>query len=66
MEDNPGEYYYPVINSVSIDLLCRYQELARKRTEITFCGRTGLFRYLDMMPAVTLHLDMAKKFLDCF
>ena len=66
MEDNPGEYYYPVINSVSIDLLRRYQELARKRTEITFCGRTGLFRYLDMMPAVTLHLDMAKKFLDCF
>lgn len=63
MEENPGEYYYPVINKQSNKLLSRYQHLAQQRPELTFCGRTGLFRYLDMLPAVTLHLQIAKDFI---
>ena len=63
MEENPGEYYYPVINKQSNKLLSLYQNLAKQRTELTFCGRTGLFRYLDMLPAVTLHLQIAKDFI---
>ena len=27
-----------------------------------FIGRTGLFRYLDMVPAVNIHLKIAKDF----
>ena len=64
MERNPGEYYYPVQTKQSQQLLERYQQLARQQTGITFCGRTGLFRYIDMLPAVTLHLAMAKRYLN--
>ena len=64
MERNPGEYYYPVQTKQSQQLLLRYQQLAQQRSDITFCGRTGLFRYIDMLPAVTLHLAMAHRFLD--
>lgn len=64
MERNPGEYYYPVQTEQSQQLLERYQQLARQQTGITFCGRTGLFRYIDMLPAVTLHLAMAKRYLN--
>ncbi len=63
MKSNPGEYYYPVLNSESHSLLTRYQKLAKKETGLTFIGRTGLFRYLDMVPAVTLHLEIAQAFL---
>ena len=64
MDDNPGEYYYPVINPESNALLSKYQALAQDYPQITFCGRTGLFRYLDMLPAVTMHLQMASNFLN--
>lgn len=63
MSDNPGEFYYPVQTPDSRRLLARYQDLAAGLSNITFCGRTGLFRYLDMIPAVTLHLDMVESFL---
>lgn len=63
MEENPGEYYYPVINASSNAVLQQYQELAKQWPQLTFCGRTGLFRYLDMLPAVTLHLQMAEQFI---
>ena len=64
MERNPGEYYYPVQTKQSQQLLARYQKLAQEKVGITFCGRTGLFRYIDMLPAVTLHLAMARQYLD--
>ena len=63
MDDNPGEYYYPVINPESNALLGKYQVLALDYPQVTFCGRTGLFRYLDMLPAVTMHLQIASNFL---
>jgi UDP-galactopyranose mutase len=63
MEDNPGEYYYPVQTAQSKTRLDLYRRQASTLNNITFCGRTGLFRYIDMIPAVTLHLELADRFL---
>ncbi len=63
IEENPGEYYYPVKTKDSEQLLKRYQALASNKPEITFCGRTGLFRYIDMLPAVSLHLSIARNYI---
>jgi UDP-galactopyranose mutase len=63
MERNPGEYYYPVQTEQSKKQLLAYQEQAKKPKGVTFIGRTGLFRYIDMLPAVTMHLELAAKFL---
>jgi len=60
---NNNEYYYPVRNKKSLDLYARYKDLANKNDKMTFIGRTGLFQYLDMAPCVTIHLQIASKFL---
>jgi UDP-galactopyranose mutase len=62
--DNHNERYYPVRNKGSLGLLSEYGRLAEQEQGITFIGRTGLFRYIDMIPCVSLHLQIAKKFLD--
>ena len=62
-EENGGECYYPVRNRESLDLYSKYLDDARTLGNITFCGRTGLFQYLDMVPAITIHLKMAADFL---
>lgn len=63
LDQNPDEYYYPIQTKEFKSLYERYNTLAKEKTNITFCGRTGLFKYLDMAPAVVLHLDVANKFL---
>lgn len=63
IDRNPGEYYYPVHTPESKRLYQRYLHLARQLSNITFCGRTGLFRYIDMIPAVEIHLRIARQFL---
>tara|TARA_Y100001933_G_C18499853_1_gene356141 strand:+ start:123 stop:260 length:138 start_codon:yes stop_codon:yes gene_type:complete len=30
---------------------------------ITFIGRTGLFKYIDMIPAVAIHIPLANIFI---
>lgn len=62
-EENDGECYYPVRNRESLELYGRYLEEAGKLGKVTFCGRTGLFQYLDMVPAITIHLKMAADFI---
>ena len=64
MEANSEEYYYPVHTSESLKIYKEYKNLASKIENITFCGRTGLFRYLDMLPCVSLHLKIASKFIN--
>ena len=61
MDLNPKEYYYP-INTKESNLIFNKQSLAKNIKNISFCGRTGLFRYIDMIPAVVIHLEMANKF----
>tara|TARA_B100000212_G_C27368843_1_gene531641 strand:- start:800 stop:1921 length:1122 start_codon:yes stop_codon:yes gene_type:complete len=63
IRDNPGEYYYPVQTRFSRNLYKKYFELSKKNTKVTFCGRTGLFRYIDMIPCVEMHIHIAEKFL---
>ncbi len=60
---NPGEYYYPVQTNNSKKIYSDYQKLAKEKTSITFIGRTGLFKYIDMIPAVQMHINLSKKFL---
>ena len=66
MDLNPGEYYYPVQTKESKHLFSIYEALSKKRSSITFIGRTGLFKYLDMIPAVQIHLRIAEKFIKDF
>jgi UDP-galactopyranose mutase len=61
-EENNDEYYYPVRNSHSLSAYNRYLDEAKSIKNITFCGRAGLFQYLDMVPAVNIHLAMAQRF----
>ena len=61
--DNPGEYYYPVNTKDSKEIYENYKKLSKSQEKITFCGRTGLFKYIDMIPAVNIHLKLANDFL---
>ena len=63
MEDNPNEYYYPVQTEKSQKIYEKYKNIARNYKKITFCGRTGLFKYIDMIPAVMIHMKIAYNFL---
>ncbi len=63
MKMNPGEYYYPVHTKESKSIYSNYLELAKKEFHLTFIGRTGLFKYIDMIPAVEIHIRIAEKFL---
>ena len=64
MKDNPKEYYYPVQTKESAEQYKKYTLLAKKKKNITFCGRSGLFKYLDMLPCILIHMNIAKKFID--
>ena len=66
IEENPGEYYYPVQTKESRSIYEKYKKLSKEQNKITFCGRTGLFKYIDMIPAVAIHLKLANKFLSQF
>ena len=63
MINNPGEYYYPVQTNKSKQIYDNYYRLAKKSLHITFIGRTGLFKYIDMIPSVQIHLKLANDFL---
>ena len=64
MEENPKEYYYPVHTKESLKKYKKYCLLSKKIKHITFCGRAGLFKYIDMLPCVLIHITMTKKFLN--
>ena len=63
MDKNPGEFYYPVKTKDSKTIYENYKKLSETLDKITFCGRTGLFRYIDMIPAVSIHQKIANDFL---
>ena len=66
MRINPGEYYYPVQTKESKKIYSDYVKLSKKELNLTFIGRTGLFKYIDMIPAVEIHMRIAKKFINDF
>ena len=62
MKRNPYEYYYPVQTKNSNLVFQKYKLLSKSKKNITFCGRTGLFKYIDMIPAVMIHMKIAQNF----
>ena len=46
-------------------LLSRYVDLARKETAVTFVGRLGTYRYLDMDVTIREALDCGRRHLEC-
>ncbi len=55
--------YYPVHLAGGSATLDAYLDRARKEAGVTFVGRLGSFRYLDMDAAVRAALDAARRFL---
>jgi UDP-galactopyranose mutase len=55
--------YYPIRLAEEKTLLARYVELARRERGITFMGRLGTYRYLDMHVTIQEALETADRFL---
>ncbi len=53
--------YYPLRLTHDKDLLERYAGLAEKEEGVTFIGRLGTYRYLDMHVVISESLDLAQK-----
>lgn len=62
LNDTP---YYPVRALDDKDRLTRYQNLAAREVGVTFVGRLGTYRYLDMHVAIGEALVAAKTYLQC-
>jgi UDP-galactopyranose mutase len=54
--------FYPKRLQSDIALLKRYRELAELEKKVSFVGRLGTYRYLDMQHVVKESLDLAAKF----
>ena len=63
IEENKGEYYYPVKTKKSKKIYELYKQKSKKCKNITFIGRVGLFMYIDMAPAINIHIKIANDFL---
>ncbi|HEV8510556.1 MAG TPA: UDP-galactopyranose mutase [Gemmatimonadales bacterium] len=58
----PGDTpYYPLRLNDDKDLLQRYVSLAEREPNVTFIGRLGTYRYLDMHLVIADSLDLAKR-----
>lgn len=55
--------YYPIRLVKDKDQLAQYVELANRETGITFVGRLGTYRYLDMDVTIREALDTARLYL---
>lgn len=55
--------YYPIRLVSDKSLLKRYVDLARAEKNVSFIGRLGTYRYLDMDVTIAEALDVAKGFL---
>jgi len=56
--------YYPLRLADDKALLARYIERAERSREVTFIGRLGTYRYLDMHVVIGESLDLARTCLD--
>lgn len=57
----PGDTpYYPLRLNHDKELLVRYVDLANREKGVTFIGRLGTYRYLDMHVVIGESLDLAK------
>lgn len=56
--------YYPVHLMQSDQMLERYQARARREAGVTFVGRLGTYRYMDMDVTIRAALDVARSWLE--
>ena len=54
--------YYPIRLVAEKTLLSRYVERARDESKVTFVGRLGTYRYIDMHVTIAEALDTAERF----
>ena len=54
--------YYPIRLVAEKALLSRYLERARRESKVTFVGRLGTYRYIDMHVTIAEALDTAERF----
>lgn len=57
--------YYPIRLVHEKKMLSRYIDLANRTENVTFVGRLGTYRYLDMDVTIREALDAARDFLAC-
>jgi UDP-galactopyranose mutase len=57
--------YYPIRLARDKQQLEKYVNIARNETNVTFVGRLGTYRYLDMDVTINEALITADKFLEC-
>jgi len=57
--------YYPIRLADEKALLTRYVERARSEPKVTFVGRLGTYRYIDMHVTIAEALDAADQYLQC-
>jgi UDP-galactopyranose mutase len=57
--------YYPIRLAKEKSQLKQYIELANAEKDVTFVGRLGTYRYLDMHVTIGEALDVAERFLAC-
>ncbi|WP_312180245.1 UDP-galactopyranose mutase [Pantoea sp. CTOTU46764] len=55
--------YYPIRQVGEMDMLSKYISLAEKESKITFIGRLGTYRYLDMDVTIAEALNTAECYL---
>ncbi|WP_168403722.1 UDP-galactopyranose mutase [Erwinia amylovora] len=56
--------YYPIRQMGEMNILHKYLDLAEKEKNITFVGRLGTYRYLDMDVTIAEALNTAETYLD--
>lgn len=60
----PGDIpYYPINQVNGGDLLKKYQDRAAGEKRVTFVGRLGMYRYMDMDVTIRSALDVVRAFL---
>lgn len=57
--------FYPIRLTAEMALLADYESRARALSGVTFVGRLGTYRYIDMDVTIREALDTAQRFLDC-
>jgi len=62
----PGDIaYYPIRQVKEKEQLLQYVHAAQEATGVTFMGRLGTYRYLDMDVTIKEALEVAEMFLNC-
>jgi UDP-galactopyranose mutase len=57
--------YYPIRLTKEKTLLGKYVDMASQEKNISFIGRLGTYRYLDMHVTIAEALDTSEQYIEC-